>query len=301
MALATPTKAQAAPALAARCREHPERTDLWRCIACKSVYCDECVKVRDVGGTRFQVCKACGDRCEDVRAAEAEEARQESFFELLPGAFSYPIRGVGIAFLVMATIFFGLLKVLSFSLLGKIMGVLGAGYLAAWLFKIVNDTAMGRREFSEWPDVTDIVNDVCEPLRAVGVTFLLSFGPALASLAAGWLWHPFFFALAVVLAAAGAAYYPMAILATAIGTTLAYHPGEICGSILRLLGPYLTAYAVFVAVGLVLGLGTQTLEAGFPILGAVVAYGASIYLAIVEARILGLLYWTGKERLGWLT
>jgi hypothetical protein len=264
------------------------------------VFCQDCVKIREVIGTKFEVCNSCGDRCEDLRAVVKEEKRKESFFELLPGAFAYPVHGLGPAFLVMATIFFGLIKILSFSVMGKVLGVFGAGYLAAWLFKILNDTAMGKKGFSEWPDITDFVTDVIEPLRSIGLTALVAFGPALVCLVAGWLWHPFFFALALVLAAGGAAYYPMALLATAIGTTLAFHPSVICTSVMRLLGPYSTAYGVFVAVGIVLGLGGGLIEEGVPVLGSIVAYGISIYLSIVEARILGLLYWTNKERLGWL-
>ena len=48
--------------------------------------------------------------CEDLRAVHAEETRRASFFELLPSALSYPVKGTGIVFLILGVFFFGFIK-----------------------------------------------------------------------------------------------------------------------------------------------------------------------------------------------
>lgn len=229
----------------------------------------------------------------------ADLARRGSFFELLPGAFLYPFTGAGVTMLVLGFFFFGFLKVLSFTLMGKALGIFGAGYFTAWLFKIANESALGKKEVSGWPDFTDVFSDIIEPLKCTLVTTLISFGPAIVCLLLGVFTQPLFFLLAIPAGLAGAIYYPMALLATALHTRLALCPGVIFGSIARTLGPYTAACFVFVLSGVVFSLGMLVLDVMLPILGSVLGFGFSMYLAVVEMRILGLLYYTNKERLDW--
>jgi hypothetical protein len=259
-----------------------------------------CIKVREIRGTRFEVCEDCGDRLENIAVERADLARRGSFFELLPGAFLYPFTGAGVAMLVLGFFFFfGFLKVLSFTLMGKTLGIFGAGYFIAWLFKITSESALGKQEISGWPDFTDIFSDIIDPLKCTLVTTLVSFGPAIVCLLLGVLTQPLFFILAIPAGLAGAIYYPMALLATALNTRLALCPGVIFGSITRTLGPYAAACFVFVLSGVAFSLGMLVLDVMLPILGSVLGFGISMYLSVVEMRILGLLYYTNKERLDW--
>lgn len=295
-ATATAAAAPAAPA----CKEHPARAALWRCVACHQVFCQDCVKVRAVEGRSYEVCNACGGMCEDLRAVAQDAARKAGFFDLLPSAFSYPVSGTGIVFLILGVLFFGAMRLLSFSLMGKLFGILGAGYLVAWLFKIINESARGSSAMADWPDFTNLYDDIVEPLRAMAVTTLIAFGPAGACILLGFFAHGFFFALSVPLFIAGGVYYPMALLATGLQTRLALYPAVIFSSIGRVIGPYAAACGVLIAAGAVFSLAGLLVQILSPVLGSLLAFGTSIYLSLVEARMLGLLYYTSKERLGWL-
>lgn len=282
-----------------KCSNHPGVAGSWRCVSCHTVFCGDCVKVREVRGTTFEICKGCGDRCQDIRVEEADEQRKGSFFERLPSAFTYPFQGSGVGLLIVGFIFFGFLKLLSFSMFGKAAGLIGAGYFTAWLFKIASESAMGKEEVSGWPDFTNLQSDIIEPLFWMFLTSAVSFGPGIVCVLLAIFAHPLFFIFAIPLLGVGAFYYPMALLATALQTRLALYPQVILASILKVPGPYVAACAILLLTGAVFGMGGSVLGAVNPILGGVFGFGLSFYLAVVEMRILGLLYYTDKERLGW--
>jgi hypothetical protein len=289
------------PAVTGRktCIGHADRIGVWECSRCHGVFCQECVKVREINRQSYEICKTCGDICRDIRVREADDARKRSFFEMVPAAFQYPVQGAGISFLVIGVIFFGVMDILSHSIFGKVFGVIGTGYFLAWLFKIVNDAAEGKKEFSGWPDVSDFYSDIVDPIRCVFITTLVSFGPAILFIILGFFIHPLLFLPALPLLLVGALYYPMAFLATALQTRLALNPAAIISAVMKVVPEYAVICGIFVLAGGILAVGGLVLTVAIPILGAVLAYALSLYLSIVEMRILGLLYYTSKERLGW--
>ena len=281
------------------CKFHPGRPGEFRCISCRTSFCPSCVKVHRAGGA--QVCTLCGDMCEDVAALEASASSRRSFSELVPGAFFYPFEGAGAALFVMAFIFFGFVKVLQFTIWGRAFGILCAGYWTAWLMNVVSESAMGKKEIPNWPDITDLYHDVIGPLKNHMGVLLISFGPALAALIAGFMVHPAFAIVSVVLVIVGLVYYPMALLTTALGTRMALYPAEIIGSIARVPGPYALAWAIFALIAVLLVVAEVVLPSRGPISGPMAVHGVSLYLAIVEMRLLGLLYLSNADKLGWFT
>ena len=282
------------------CRNHRDRLAAWACRKCEDSYCPDCVNVRDVRGAEIEVCPSCSEMCQDVRKLNFTLANEGKFFSMLPDAFSYPIAGMGIAYLLIGVVFFGGLQIFAMvSMLGKMCALIGAGYFTAWLFKIVNETAMGQKEISNWPDVSDVYSDIIGPLWSSFLTVLASFGPAIALFLAGIVVHPLFFLPALFFLAAGALFYPMAFLATALQTRLMWSPSIIIGSIGRVLGPYVVVCALSLAIGVALGIGGLIMQIMSPILGGVLMYAASMYFTVVQMRLLGLLYFTNQRALGW--
>ena len=94
---------------------------------------------------------------------------------------------------------------------------------------------------------------------------------------------------------------PMAFLTVSLADSVAgLNPLLIFSSISKVLGPYLLACAFFLVI-----IGLETFCESFfrlaPIfiVPAVVGKFVSLYGLTVEMRILGLLYYTNKEKLSW--
>ena len=94
------------------CKNHPERPAAWECVSCHGVFCEECLNIQNVQNLIIQSCKACGGRCKPVgeKKAEIEKAEErKSFFEMMPDAFVYPLRGSGKLLIIIGVIFFGIM------------------------------------------------------------------------------------------------------------------------------------------------------------------------------------------------
>ena len=255
-----------------------------------------------------------------------EPPAPRAFATEVPLAFTYPFRGNGIILLISGAVLFTLLDYLaSLACLGTVIGIAATGYLFAYMQRIIASSALGDREMPQWPDLSEFWSDLLRPALLYLWTLMVCFGPALLVaytlsqplvavvqaaaaafqpggpaflLTAGQLW-PVFAVLGV--AAFGAFCFPMTLLAVAMTDNfLAVNPLVIVPSIFRVLGPYLIAF--FVLAGLlhvaVLG-GVAGKFIPIPILPALIVRFLSLCLLAVEMRILGLLYLTNRERLGW--
>jgi hypothetical protein len=95
----------------------------------------------------------------------------------------------------------------------------------------------------------------------------------------------------------------MAFLAVAMfDTVAAVNPLLVVPSIAKIPGPYIVSVALFGAVLAVTGVGEYYLPKTIPvpIVPSVISTVVGLYLLIVQARVVGLLYLANKERLGWL-
>ena len=299
MTTAIASKPQAATA--DTCDEHIYRPAKWRCVRCERILCDECIREREIRNELFQMCRSCGDRCERIEDYEQRILPRASFFDMLPSAFLYPVRGSGIALLILGVLFFGTMKFLSGSMWGTVCLFVGAGYYTAWLFKIVNETAMGNSEPAGFPEFTDFIGDILAPLFRVFLTSLVSFGPMYACVALGVSVHPLFFAGALAFLVAGMVYFPIAFLATALHTTIAFSPVEVFATIGRVFVPYLVASVVVIATTAIVALFGLILAFVVPIFGGILADCLSLYASVFQMHILGLLFYANEEEFGWFS
>lgn len=302
----------------AKCKYHPRTLARWICTGCNKTYCDLCVAERHSGATHQMFCRSCGA----ITAAldvHIEAPAERSFFRELPSAFGYPFRGAGVLVLIVAAVLFTLLDIFRAQRMGGILApivwivvtVVTGGYLYSYMQNILHATAADEQQMPEMPAMEDLLSNF---FRLLG-TVLISFGPAMVLA---------YLAIAQQLPVAGIAlipavifgglYLPMAFLAVAMkDNVMAANPLIVIPSIVRVPLEYLVT-ATFVAAifGMrYVGDAFTNAMAGQSMMGTSVSkmlllFGLravwafiSMYLLTVTTRILGLLYLTKRERLGW--
>jgi hypothetical protein len=228
-----------------------------------------------------------------------------TFFQSLPSAFSYPLRKGGIFLLVVGSLFFSFMDFLtknSFGLASLLMGVIGYGYLAAYLQKIIVCTSEGEDELPDYPEFSSYWEDIIHPALLMVGAFAVSFGPAFAI----WVFtdiDPGFKAmLAIAVGIFGCFYLPMALIAVSMyGSLMALNPLLIVPSMVKTVGPYIVACLMVAVLGAVKAGMTYLLELAIPIpvVPAIIAGFVSLYFVTMEMRVLGLLYYYKKDELRW--
>jgi hypothetical protein len=297
---------QAAPSV---CKFHPRSPARWFCSQCNRSFCDLCVASHNAGGAVKTTCRTCAVECAplDVKITRPVEI---GFLARLPGAILYPFRGTGILVLIVGTLVFAGLNIISAGLFSILMKIVALGYLFSYMQNIIFAAAAEEKEMPELPGMDDVFGGFC---RLAG-TVLMSFGMAIGLLAAR------FFNVDVPLSAIfitgifGVLYFPLAFLAVAMkDNVMAANPLVVVPSILRVPLQYLVTVFVFVSIfgvqqiGNLVAAGSQSVTFSTPDMTVMfIAIGfqmiwsfISVYLLTVNSHILGLLYVTQKEKLGW--
>jgi len=225
--------------------------------------------------------------------------RSVSFSEHMPFVFRYPFNGSGIFVLIGGTIFFFIIGIAAhFPILGLLFTLVAAGILAAYMMRVVETSACGKDQPPDWPDLSHW-GQIFMPLGRFAGVVILSFGPAwyLSTLVEadvtnnGWFW---------LLMVWGLSYFPMALLAVSLTENLAAaSPHFVLVSIARVWRDHFVATSFLFLTFLVGWFAVDVLTAGDNLLGGLIAYPLSLYLVLVEMRIIGMLYRTNSERLAW--
>ena len=222
----------------------------------------------------------------------------------LPQALLYPWRGNGKGVLVGGIAFYVVLRLLGrVPVVGLIAGVFGAGYLAAFMIRLIRSSAGGEDSPPEWPEFTNWHDDICTPACQMAAPVAAAFLP--------WFCYAVIYAVAMPgaeteawitlsLLLAGCVYAPMAVLAMALfGSPQALNPVSVAVAILQVPFDYaLTCTGLLVLVSLRFALGGAIGEA-VPLLGPVLEIAFGLYALMVETRLLGLLYHANRLRLNW--
>jgi len=297
------------PAAPSRCKFHPKSPARWFCSQCNRSFCDLCVTSRNLGDAVKKMCRTCAVECAplDVQITRAAE---KGFFASLPGAIIYPFRGTGILVLIFGTLVFVGLGIISAGIFGILMKIAAIGYLFSYMQNIIHATAAEEKEMPELPGMDDLFGGFC---RLAG-TVLISFSLAIGLLVARYFDVDVPMSAIIITGLLGALYFPMAFLAVAMkDNVMAANPLVVVPSILRVPLQYLVTVIVFVSIfgiqqlGNLVAAGAKTvtftttdmsvlfIAIGFRMIWSLV----SIYLLTVNMRIMGLLYATQKEKLGW--
>ena len=307
-----PPIAAPAPATGSRnCKHHPRTLGRYFCNPCQQFFCELCVTSRNIGGISHKFCRHCGAECVPVQVQIARPGGPKSFFGQLPGAFIYPFRGSGLLVMIASMLVFTGLAMLSGGLLGLVFTVVALGYLFSFMQNIIHATANQEEQMPDLPGFDDVFGGA---FRLV-TTVLVCFGVPIALEVTKVVSEtdvPINAIIATIIL--GCLYFPMAFLAVAMkDTVMAANPLVVIPAILKVPAEYLVTAIVLVSVFGMRQLGdfvTYQLKAqgyfthsmsqlltSFA-LRAIWSF-ASVYLLTVSMRILGLLYVTKKERLGW--
>jgi hypothetical protein len=303
------------------CKFHPKNPARYLCTKCNRSFCDLCVTSFNVGGEVKKKCRSCGVECEPLEVTWTPGAGTKGFFARIPGAFIYPFRGGGIFVMIVGLIIFIGLKLgtilmhaggIRSIIMGITLEISAGGYLFTYLQNILFATANEERELPDLPGVDNFLEDVLLPFfRLVGLA-IVCFGPAigLAFLAPQITILP-----AAIAQLIGYLYFPMAFLAVAmLDSVVAANPLLVIRSMFRAPLEYLFSliflfFVTFVyfggmfAIGKIFYEGFETRSMGmlFGMIGSYVFMSlVGLYLLLVAIHILGLIFATKKDKLGWL-
>ena len=307
----TPSSATSAigPANAqAVCKNHPKAVAHYYCAHCKEALCELCVNTRMAGGRPTRFCRVCNNECVSTRP-EVKRVTP-SFVTQIGGAFAYPFKGNGPILLGGGVIFLVVLglaqRLAGFAgpygfVAGLIIGVFLVGYVFSYAKSIITSTANGDSNPPDWPDFTNWQQDVVSPFLQCLALVVLSFGPAIIL---KW-WHPFgeshAHAIQLLAMGWGAVFAPMGMLALAMFDTIgALNPVALIWSIARVPLSYLAAAGIFEFVFVLYSFAASFIHLlPVPILPGLLVDFLGLYFAVLGMRILGLLYWTKKDKLRW--
>jgi hypothetical protein len=204
---------------------------------------------------------------------------------------------------------------MSFGWWGLMARVIVLGYLFTYMQTIIHSTAVEEEEMPPLPSMTNFWEDIILPcLQLIGLT-LISFAPAIG--VGCWVIATEQESMGVLLLsvfAFGCLYFPMAFLSVAmLDSVAAANPLQVIPSIFKVPIEYLVAVIALAGVLGIRALGDFVLVELFPrgltthsiakLLEMFAAQAfwslASLYLLTVGMRILGTLYLTRKDKLGW--
>jgi hypothetical protein len=274
--------------------------------------CPDCTAVHKVARTETEVCARCGTRVETLRVHRADV---QPLGSRLLGALRYPlVRSVGFSLLALAA-FQAFLSYRSFGPPQAIalLAMVSAGAFWSYFFLIMSATAAGSSELGV-PDFRDIRQDLVMP--------------AWKGFAAGaWVWGPALIYVLVtrgfgmealeallsptdpvlwLIAAVGAAYVPVALMAAATDCEIV----DVINPVRNAVCVYRMGRDYWVAAGvLALLFGGQILvqllivprltALPIPFICRVLAGAAGLYLPFVMARVLGTLLYLRGDILDW--
>lgn len=236
--------------------------------------------------------------------SNAWPSRREVFsyqkMNVLKDIITYAWRGSGKYVLLTCVVLSVITKLAEIApIFGWIAVWLLCGYLCAIYFQMIQSSAVGGKEAPEFPDTSNIFEDIIWPMLQILVVGLVSFGPLIAY--AIWAGedhaHP---VIGFALLGFGIVYFPMAMLAVVVlGYTGALSPHIVFPAIFRGGWLYWVGVLMLCLLYFVKGVIGDALEGSF-IVGPLVMSVVSTYVMMTNARLLGVVYRERQEDFGWL-
>jgi hypothetical protein len=208
--------------------------------------------------------------------------------------------------LLLGSIFIALLRIempfMGMSVFGAKVGLsaFAAAYILAFLFKIARASAIGESQMPDWPKVFGEGADITWPAPVMMKITLIGWGIPIAMFLIGFFFVPRLMLAAIPLALVGVFYVPLATLNGALGGREYIRPDKIMADALRVFRSYLPALIAIFVICLAMAVAAVAAKYfAIPILSHFAGILISFYVAMVEMRILGLIYHTNEDRLDW--
>ena len=237
------------------------------------------------------------------------------FFLEFPKAFTYPLGTDGLLMLLLGSIMFAMVDfAFRVTWLAGGAAILAMGYQFSFMQKIIQSTFNGDDHLPDWPDITEIWDDLIVPAFQFFCINTVVYLPAILygiRVLFAQISHDIFadenvmireIIIISVLVLMGASVQPMAILSVSLfDSVFAMNPMVLVPSIFRVILPYLVCLIVMtIAWGFWFGMELFfDTFVKIPILPSLISSYVSLYLLVVGMRMLGLLYVTNSKKLGW--
>ena len=297
---------------AAFCKFHPKSPARFYCNKCQKYFCDMCVTARATAAGQMKTCRACGQEVTAVQVQRVASGGEKGFFARIPSAFIYPFKGSGLLVLIFATVVFTVLDFLNFLWFLFLLRILITGYLFCFMQNVIHTTVADENESLSMP----AADGLFAAFFAFVGTVLVSFGPPIGIAVANIFFEAGIPVIAIVATAVGGCFYfPMAFLAVAMkDTVMAANPLVVIPAILKVPLQYLVTAFLLIGVYAIRMGGDMIISLISPGLAArdmsdlvttgglkVIWSFVSIYLLVVNMRILAFLYLTNKQKFGWFS
>jgi hypothetical protein len=297
-------------ALSRFCKFHPKSPARYLCNHCNRVFCELCVTTRNVQGVAVRTCRSCGVECVPLQVRADRPATGKSFFARLPGVFAYPFRGGGLFVLIVASIVIGLLQAVSIGWFMFLMKMMAVGYLFSYMQTLIHSTAAGDEEMPSLPGLDGLFGAFFQ----LAGTVLMCFWPPLGLLVARLCGVEIPSSAIVITSLLCSLYFPMGFLAAAMkDTAISANPLVVIPAIFKVPLQYLVTAILFALIYGASQTGDllmeqmrsttyRTTSTSVFVLAVVLRIlwsFFSVYLLTINMRILGLLYLTNRQKLGW--
>lgn len=292
-----------------RCKSHNQSLAKWYCGKCRKFFCDLCITMRPSHTGNHHLCRACGGECQPVHTEREADGSERGFFARIPGAFLYPVKGMGVVVLIIVTIIYAGSSMMG-GIFGWIFQMMATGYLFVFLQSIIHCSAAGDDEMPSMPEFDGLFGAFFTLLGTIIFCFSLPIGLLIAKFADVDI-PPSFIVASIFLCLI---YFPMAFLSVAMNdSVMAVNPMVVIPAILKVPLHYAATVIIlccvfgvrilgdtFTAVAGGDALSTRDMSVMFMSFGIKIVWALlSIYLLAVGIRILGILYVTNKEKIGW--
>jgi hypothetical protein len=293
------------------CKFHSKSPAKYLCRKCNRSFCELCVVSRTIGGVVKKNCRSCGVECIPLHTQAARPKAAKGFYGRLPGVLIYPFRGTGLLVLIAGTLVLAGLDAMG-GFFSVLIMMLAYGYLFSYMQNIIHATAAEEQQMPDLPGMDGLFGAFFTLLG----TILIPFGVPIALLVARFFEVDIPTSAILITGILGSFYFPMAFLAVAMkDTVMAANPLIVFPSILKVPLEYFVTAILFASIFGISQLGkllmsgvdsvtysTTSVSVVLATLGIKAIWKfVSVYLLTVNMRILGLLYLTKKDKLGWFS
>lgn len=299
--------AERQPAGPPMCKYHPASLARYLCPECQLHYCELCVTSRPDGTRTGKFCRRCSNELVGLQVQLIRPgADKENFFANVHKAFAYPFKGNGVLFLIIGAIFFVLVDFLG--IFAWYLRVMYVSYTFAYVQRVIHTAAQGSDEGAGWPDVSEFWDDIVVPFFQTLTLGVVCAGPAVGiaiwvgwdAISSGTVETEYLILLGAAVAF-GAIYYPMAFLAMAMFDSVsAINPLVVIPAMVRVPLEYLTVLFLSVLIFVLRWLNVALMEMlSLGILSLAFTTFVGLYFLTVQGRLLGLMYFSKREKIGW--
>jgi hypothetical protein len=213
--------------------------------------------------------------------------------------YAFNPRGAGVV--IGGAVFLLVMGTLSMApLVGFIISIFVSLYVTAFIPQLINASADGEKDMPGWPDTTYFSDDIVQPAFQIMMVTAANLAPAL-------IYRYYFMessggvdGIYLCLFGIGLFFLPMNLLSVTLNDTMAgLNPVFVILSIAKVWKDYLLLAVISLGIGGLIHLNAFVYQIHF--IGIFLGNVVSLYLLLIEMRMIGLLYYHNRLSLRWFS